>query len=187
MSNAGPDIKDLGRRMEAAVEVLRKDLVGLRTGRASASLLEPIVVEAYGGTMQLKEVATVTVPEARMLSVQVWDRSLAKAVEKAIRTSGLGLNPATEGATLRVPLPELTQERRNELVKAAHKLAEQTRIAIRNLRHDGLNQLKRADKGPAVSDDEKKKVEGEIQKLTDRNVDAVNKLLESKEKDILTV
>ncbi len=184
MSAQPPDTKQLARRMDGAVEVLRKELQGLRTGRASASLLEPIQVEAYGGHMALKELASISAPEPRMLVVNVWDRALVKAVEKAIRNAGLGLNPVTEGQTLRVPLPELTQERRNELVKAAHKYAEQARVAIRNLRHEGLNQLKRADKENHLADEEYKRIADEIQKLTDRHIEAINKLLEQKEKDI---
>lgn len=187
MSAAAPDLKELARRMDGAVEALRKELQGLRTGRASANLLEPVMVEAYGGTVLLKEVASISVPEPRLLQVNVWDRALVKAVDKAIRGAGLGLNPVSEGATLRVPLPELTQERRNELVKAAHRYAEQARVAIRNLRHEGLNQLKRADKDSHLSDEEYKRVGDEIQKLTDRHIEAVNKLLEQKEKDIRQV
>ncbi|MCS6778274.1 MAG: ribosome recycling factor [Geminicoccaceae bacterium] len=187
MTAAVPDLKELARRMEGAVEALRKELQGLRTGRASASLLEPIQVEAYGGHMALKEVASITVPEPRLLQVSVWDKGLVKAVEKAIRNAGLGLNPVTEGTTLRVPLPELTQERRNELAKAAHKYAEQARVAVRNLRHEGLNQLKRADKDTHLADEEYKRIGDEIQKLTDRHIEAINKLLEQKEKDIRQV
>jgi ribosome recycling factor len=187
MSAAAPDLKELLRRMDGAVEALRKELQGLRTGRASANLLEPVQVEAYGGHMALKEVASITVPEPRMLVVSVWDRGLVKAVDKAIRSAGLGLNPVSEGQTLRVPLPELTQERRQELVKAAHKYAEQARVAVRNLRHEGLNQLKRADKDSHLSDEDYKRMSEEIQKLTDRHVEAINKLLDQKEKDIRQV
>ncbi len=184
MSAAPPDLKELARRMDGAVEVLRKELQGLRAGRASSALLEPIQVEAYGGHMSLKELASITAPEPRLLVVSVWDKSLVKAVEKAIRNAGLGLNPVTEGASIKVPLPELTQERRNELVKAAHKYAEQARVAVRNIRHEGLNQLKRADREAHLSDDEFKRISDEIQKLTDRHIEAINKLLEQKEKDI---
>ena len=187
MSGGQPDLADLGKRMDSALEVLRKELQGLRTGRASASLLEPIVVEAYGSEMPLTQVGTVNVPEPRMLTVQVWDRGLVKAVEKAIRNSNLGLNPSVDGQLLRVPLPELTQERRNELVKVAHKYAEQTRIAVRNVRRDGMDQLKRLEKDGDISQDEHKQWSDEVQKLTDKHIDSINQLLEHKEKDILQV
>ena len=187
MSGGQPDLADLGKRMDSALEVLRKELQGLRTGRASASLLEPITVEAYGTEMPLTQVATVNVPEPRLLTVQVWDRGLVKAVEKAIRNSSLGLNPAVDGQLLRVPLPELTQDRRNELVKVAHKYAEQARVAVRNVRRDGMDHLKRLEKDGDVSQDEHKHWSDEVQKLTDRHVESVNQLLEHKEKDILQV
>ena len=187
MSGGQPDLADLGKRMDSALEVLRKELQGLRTGRASASLLEPITVEAYGTEMPLTQVATVNVPEPRMLTVQVWDRGLVKAVEKAIRNSSLGLNPAVDGQLLRVPLPELTQDRRNELVKVAHKYAEQARVAVRNVRRDGMDHLKRLEKDGDISQDEHKHWSDEVQKLTDRHVESVNQLLDHKEKDILQV
>ncbi len=187
MSGGQPDLADLKKRMDSALEVLRKELQGLRTGRASASLLEPIVVEAYGSEMPLTQVGTVNVPEPRMLTVQVWDRGLVRAVEKAIRSSSLGLNPAVDGQLIRVPLPELTQERRNELVKVAHKYAEQARVAVRNVRRDGMDQLKRLEKDGDISQDEHKHWSDEVQKLTDKHVDAVNQLLDQKEKDILQV
>jgi ribosome recycling factor len=187
MSGGQPDLADLKKRMDSALEVLRKELQGLRTGRASASLLEPIVVEAYGSEMPLTQVGTFNVPEPRMLTVQVWDRGLVKAVEKAIRSSSLGLNPAVDGQLIRVPLPELTQERRNELVKVAHKYAEQARVAVRNVRRDGMDQLKRLEKDGDISQDEHKQWSDEVQKLTDKHVEAVNQLLEQKEKDILQV
>ena len=187
MSGGQPDLADLKKRMDSALEVLRKELQGLRTGRASASLLEPIVVEAYGSEMPLTQVGTVNVPEPRMLTVQVWDRGLVRAVEKAIRSSSLGLNPAVDGQLIRVPLPELTQERRNELVKVAHKYAEQARVAVRNVRRDGMDQLKRLEKDGDISQDEHKHWSDEVQKLTDRHVEAVNQLLDQKEKDILQV
>lgn len=187
MSADEPDIDDLGRRMDGAIEVLRKDLVGLRTGRASANLLEPIVVEAYGAEMPINQVGTVNVPEPRMLSVQVWDKSMVKAVEKAIRTSQLGLNPAVDGTLIRIPLPELTEERRNELVKVAHKYAEQARIAVRNVRRDGMDQLKKMEKDSEISEDEHKLWSDEIQVMTDRHVEIINDMLASKEKDIVTV
>src|ERR671911_17217 len=187
MKSEEPDLDDLARRMDGAVDVLRKELQGLRTGRASASLLEPITVEAYGSELPLTQVGTVNVPEPRMLTVQVWDRGLVKAVEKAIRSSSLGLNPAVDGQLIRVPLPELTQERRNELVKVAHKYAEQARVAVRNVRRDGMDQLKRLEKDGDISQDEHKHWSDEVQKLTDKHIEAVNSLLELKEKDILQV
>jgi ribosome recycling factor len=187
MSGGQPDLADLKKRMDSALEVLRKELQGLRTGRASASLLEPIVVEAYGSEMPLTQVGTVNVPEPRMLTVQVWDRGLVRAVEKAIRSSSLGLNPAVDGQLIRVPLPELTQERRNELVKVAHKYAEQARVAVRNVRRDGMDQLKRLEKDGDISQDEHKHFADEVQKLTDRHIEAVNQLLAQKEQDILQV
>ena len=187
MSGGQPDLGDLKKRMDSALEVLRKELQGLRTGRASASLLEPIVVEAYGSELPLTQVGTVNVPEPRMLTVQVWDRGMVKAVEKAIRTSSLGLNPAVDGQLIRVPLPELTQERRNELVKVAHKYAEQARVAVRNVRRDGMDNLKRLKKDAHISQDEHKHWSDEVQKLTDRHIESVNQLLDHKEKDILQV
>jgi ribosome recycling factor len=187
MSGRQPDLADLKKRMDSALEVLRKELQGLRTGRASASLLEPIVVEAYGSEMPLTQVGTVNVPEPRMLTVQVWDRGLVKAVEKAIRSSSLGLNPAVDGQLLRVPLPELTQERRAELVKVAHKYAEQARVAVRNVRRDGMDQLKKLEKDGDISQDEHKHWSDEVQKLTDKHIESVNQLLDHKEKDILQV
>jgi ribosome recycling factor len=187
MSGRKPDLADLGKRMDGALEVLRKELQGLRTGRASASLLEPIVVEAYGAEMPITQVGTIGVPEPRMLTVQVWDRGLVKAVEKAIRNSSLGLNPAVDGQLIRVPLPELSQERRGELVKVAHKYAEQTRVAVRNIRRDGMDQLKRFEKDGDISQDEHKHWSDEVQKLTDKHIEAINQLTEQKEKDILQV
>jgi ribosome recycling factor len=187
MSGRQPDLADLGKRMDGSLEVLRKELQGLRTGRASASLLEPVVVEAYGSEMPITQVGTINVPEPRMLTVQVWDRGLVKAVEKAIRNSNLGLNPAVDGQLLRVPLPELTQERRAELVKVAHKYAEQARVAVRNVRRDGMDQLKRLEKDGDISQDEHKHWTDEVQKMTDKHIDAVNQLLAQKEQDILQV
>jgi ribosome recycling factor len=187
MSGREPDLADIKKRMDSALDVLRKELQGLRTGRASASLLEPLVVEAYGSEMPLTQVGTVNVPEPRMLTVQVWDRGLVKAVEKAIRNSSLGLNPAVDGQLIRVPLPELTQERRTELVKVAHKYAEQGRVAVRNVRRDGMDQLKKLEKEGDISQDEHKHWADEVQKITDRHIEAVNQLLEQKEKDILQV
>jgi len=177
--------KDLERRMKGAVETLRGDLAGLRTGRASTSLLDPVTVEVYGATMPLNQVATVTAPEPRMLSVQVWDKSNLLAVEKAIRSAGLGLNPISEGQTLRLPIPDLTEERRRELAKLATQYAEKARVAIRNVRRDGNDLLKAAEKKGQISEDDKKRLEGEVQKLTDRQISDADEHAAAKEKEIL--
>ncbi len=187
MKSEEPDLDGLGKRMDGAVDVLRKELQGLRTGRASASLLEPIMVPAYGSELPLNQVGTINVPEPRMLSVQVWDRGMVKAVEKAIRIAPLGLNPAVDGTLIRVPLPELSQERRNELVKVAHKYAEQARVAVRNVRRDGMDGLKRMERDGHVSTDDVDLWSDEIQSLTDTHIQTINHLLEAKEKDITTV
>src|SRR5688572_3689224 len=147
-------LKDLQRRMDGAIEVLRKEFGGLRTGRASAGLLEPVTVNAYGGNVPLAQVASVNVPEPRMITVQVWDRGVVKAVDKAIREAGLGLNPQTEGQVIRIPIPELTQDRRNELSKVAHKYAEQAKVSVRNVRRDGMDALKKAEKKGDITEDE---------------------------------
>ena len=180
-------IEDLRKRMNGAVEVLRKEFAGLRTGRASASLLEPLTVSAYGSEMPLNQVATVSVPEARMLSVQVWDKSLVKAVEKAIRTSDLGLNPAVEGTLLRVPVPELSEERRAELARVAAKYAEAARVAVRNVRRDGMDQLKRLEKDGDLSQDQHHKASEQVQELTDREIKQINDMLAAKEAEIMTI
>ncbi len=181
------DLKDIRKRMDGAVEVLRRELAGLRAGRASTSLLEPVVVEAYGTEMPLNQVATVSAPEPRLLTVQVWDRGLVKAVEKAIRNAGLGLNPMTDGNLVRVPLPELSEERRQELVRVAHKYAEQARVAVRNVRRDAIDTLRRMLRDGEISEDEFHRLQERVQKLTDEHVGAINRLLEQKERDILTV
>ncbi|MBG77826.1 MAG: ribosome recycling factor [Alphaproteobacteria bacterium] len=175
---------DIKRRMDGAIENLHKEFAGLRTGRASASLLDPVMVEVYGSKMPLNQVATVSVPESRMLSVQVWDANNTKAVEKAIIEAGLGLNPQTEGTTLRLPIPDLTEDRRKELTKVASKYAESTRIAIRNVRRDGMDAIK---KDEDYSEDDKKRLSDEVQKLTDDAVKQVDETLATKEKDIMTV
>jgi ribosome recycling factor len=180
-------IEDLRKRMNGAVEVLRKEFAGLRTGRASASLLEPLTVTAYGSDMPLNQVATVSVPEARMLSVQVWDKSLVKAVEKAIRTSDLGLNPAVEGTLLRVPVPELSEERRTELARVAARYAEAARVAVRNVRRDGMDQLKRLEKDGDLSKDQHHKSSEQVQELTDREIKQINEMLAAKEAEIMTI
>lgn len=187
MSGAKPDLRDIRKRMDGAVEVLRRELGALRTGRASAAILDPVTVEAYGTRMPLNQVGTIGVPEPRMITVQVWDKGLVKAVEKAIRSADLGLNPQVDGTLIRIPLPELTEERRQELVKVAHKYAEQARVAIRNVRRDGMERLKRMEKEGEISQDEHRHWADEIQKLTDEHIEQVNALLEQKEKDILTV
>ena len=177
------DKDDLKRRMEGAVDNLHKEFGGLRTGRASTSLLDPVAVEVYGSKMPLNQVGTVNVPEPRMLAVQVWDSSNVKAVEKAIRDAGLGLNPMPEGNTIRIPLPDLTEERRAELKKVAGKYAEAARIAVRNIRKDGMDQIKKSDD----SEDAQKQYEGEVQKLTDDYVAKIDKMLSEKESDIMKV
>ncbi len=187
MSRGEFDLKDIKKRMDGAVEVLRREFAGLRAGRASARLLDPITVEAYGTEMPLSQVGTVGVPDPRMLTVQVWDKGLVKAVEKAIRSADLGLNPQTEGNLIRIPLPELSEERRAELVKVAHRYAEQARIAVRNVRRDGMDQLKRLEREGEISQDEHRHLADEVQKLTDQHISAINGLLEQKEKDIMTV
>jgi ribosome recycling factor len=174
-------------RMEMAVDALKKELAGLRTGRAHAGLLEPIQVEAYGAITPLKQVGSIGVPEPRMLTVQVWDKGTVKAVEKAIRDSGLGLNPAVDGQTVRVPIPALTEERRRDLSKIAGKYAEQTRISVRNARRDGMEALKKAEKDGAVSKDDHHQFGETIQELTDRTIKHVDEILASKEQEIMQV
>lgn len=184
----GPfDIADVKRRMDGALSVLKGELAGLRTGRASASMLDPIHVEVYGQSMPINQVATVSVPEARLLSVQVWDASNVKAVEKAIRDSNLGLNPQTEGAVLRLRIPELNQERRQELVKVAHKYAETARVAVRHVRRDGIDHLKNLKKDGHVSEDEIKRHEAEVQKVTDQHIAEIDQMLGAKEKEVMSV
>jgi ribosome recycling factor len=181
------DLADIKRRMQATFASLRQELSGLRTGRASASLLEPITVDAYGASMPMNQVATISVPEPRMLSVQVWDKGMVAAVEKAIRDSNLGLNPATEGQVLRIRIPELNEQRRKELVKVAHKYAEDARIAVRHVRRDGLDTLKKLLKDKAISEDDEKRHETEVQKATDNAVSEIDQVLAGKEKEIMQV
>jgi ribosome recycling factor len=187
MADEDIDLGDIERRMQGAVDVLATEFSGLRTGRASASLLDPITVEVYGSHMPLNQVGTVSVPDSRMLSVQVWDRSNVSAVEKAIRNSGLGLNPAADGTLVRVPLPELNQERRAELTKVAGKYAEQAKVAVRNVRRDGMDLLKRLEKASEISQDDHKLYAEEIQALTDTMVGRIDEMLATKEKDIMQV
>jgi ribosome recycling factor len=180
-------LAELKSRMDKSIASLKDELAGLRTGRASASLLEPVQVEAYGGKMPLNQVATVTVPESRMLSVQVWDRTLAGAVEKAIRNSGLGLNPSGEGATIRVPLPDLNEERRRELTKVAHNYAEQARVAVRHIRRDGMDVLKKLEKDGDMAQDESRKQADAVQAATDDAVKEIDAVLAQKEQEIMQV
>ncbi|CAH0352618.1 MAG: ribosome recycling factor [Pseudomonadota bacterium] len=176
---------DLERRMAGAVESLKGDLSGLRTGRANTALLDPVTVEVYGSHMPLNQVATVSAPEPRMLSVQVWDRSNVTPVEKAIRSAGLGLNPITDGTTLRLPIPDLTEERRKELAKLASKYAEGARIAVRNVRRDGMDSLKVDEKKGEISEDDRKRLETEVQKMTDATIADIDAAAGAKEKEIL--
>ncbi|KKB82772.1 ribosome-recycling factor [Devosia limi DSM 17137] len=184
---ASYSLADLKSRMQKSINSLRDELAGLRTGRASASLLEPVTVEAYGSRMPLNQVATVTVPEPRMLSVQVWDRQMANAVEKAIRDSGLGLNPMGEGQVIRVPLPELNEERRRDLTKVAHNYAEQARVAVRHIRRDGMDILKKAEKDGDMSQDDARVQADLVQKATDAAVAEIDGVLVTKEQEIMQV
>ena len=180
------DKTDVERRMNGALESFKSDLSGLRTGRANTTLLDPVTVEVYGAQMPLNQVATVSAPEPRMLSVQVWDKSNIQPVEKAIRSAGLGLNPIPDGNTIRLPIPDLTEERRKELAKLAGTYAENARIAIRNVRRDGNEAIKDDEKKKEISEDDKKRLEGEVQKMTDDTIAQVDEELARKEKDIMT-
>src|SRR6185369_6794125 len=184
---ADPRLAEFSRRMDGALDALKKEFSGLRTGRASANLLEPVHVTAYGNDMPLNQVGTVNVPEPRMITVQVWDRGLVGAVEKAIRDAGLGLNPASDGSTVRVPIPELSQDRRQELSKIAYKYAEQARIAVRNVRRDAMDSLKKQEKDGKITQDEHHGLSDAAQKLTDEHVRKVDESLAAKEKEILQV
>jgi ribosome recycling factor len=178
---------ELKRRMDGALEALRREFAGLRTGRASVHLLDPVMVKAYGGEMPLNQVGTVNVPEPRMITVQVWDRGLVVAVEKAIRDANLGVNPQADGQLVRVPIPELSSERRQELTKLAHKYAEQGRIAVRNVRRDGMETLKKMEKDGKISEDDHRRRNEDVQKVTDEHIKKVDDALAQKEKDILQV
>ena len=180
-------LTDLRRRMDGALEVLRKEFGGLRTGRASASLLEPITVPAYGGTLPLNQVANISVPEPRMITVQVWDRAVVKAADKAIRESGLGLNPQTEGQVIRVPIPDLNEERRRELTRVSARYAEQARVSVRNVRRDGIDVLKRREKETDITQDQQRKLQQEVQHLTDDYIRRIDEALEQKDREILQV
>ena len=179
------DKSDLQRRMHGAVEALKHDLVGLRTGRASTALLDHITVEVYGSQMPLNQVATVSVPEPRLLTVQVWDKSSVHPIEKAIQSAGLGLNPITDGQLIRLPIPDLTEERRKELAKLVGQYAEKARIAARNVRRDGMDHLKNDEKKHEISEDERKRLEGEVQKITDQTIADIDAAAEAKEKESL--
>ena len=181
------DINELKRRMQGALSALKTELGGLRTGRASAHLLDPVHVDAYGQSMPLNQVATVSVPQPRMLSVQVWDRSMVAAVEKAILAANLGLTPSSEGQVIHLRLPELNTERRQELVKLAHKYAETAKVAVRHVRRDGLDTVKKLEKNHEISEDDEQRLAADVQKATDATISEVDHLLAAKEKEILTV
>lgn len=176
---------DLNRRMHGALEALKHELAGLRTGRASTALLDPIHVEVYGANMPLNQVATVSVPEPRLLTVQVWDRSNVQPVEKAIRAANLGLNPVTDGQLIRLPIPDMTEERRKELAKLVGQYAEKARVAVRNVRRDGMDHLKQDERKHEISEDERKRLEHDVQKLTDDTIKEIDEAAHAKEKEIL--
>lgn len=181
------DLNDIKRRMKASIDSYKHDLGSLRTGRASATLLDPIVVEAYGATMPISQVATVTAPEARLLSVQVWDKSMVQPTEKAIRESNLGLNPQTEGQVIRIRIPELTQDRRKEMVKVGHKYTEAAKVAVRFVRRDGIDIIKAQEKDKTMSEDDAKRNSDLVQKETDNTIVEIDKMLAAKEKEIMTI
>ena len=184
---SGFDLKDLERRMQGAIDLLKREYAGLRAGRASPALLEPVTVEAYGSATPLDQLGTVSAPEPRLLTVQVWDKTQIKAVETAIRDAGLGLNPMSDGQLVRVPIPELTEERRHELVKVAHKYAEESRVAVRNVRRDGMDTLKRMEKDHEISQDEHHAWADDIQKMTDDFIHNIDEALARKEEEIMQV
>jgi ribosome recycling factor len=187
MASATYDINELKRRMQGAIGVLKQELGALRTGRASAHLLDPIHVDAYGQSMPLIQLATITVPQPRMISVQVWDRSMVHAVEKAILAANLGLTPSTEGQVIHLRIPELNEERRKELVKVAHKYAEAARVAVRHIRRDGMDLLKKMEKDHQISQDDHKRMDSEVQKATNQAIADIDQMLATKEKEIMTV
>ena len=187
MANAAYDLNELKRRMHGATQVLKQELGGLRTGRASASLLDHVQAEAYGTHMPLNQLATISVPEARLITVQVWDKSMVHAVEKAIMAANLGLTPSTEGQLLRLRIPELNEDRRKELVKVAHKYAETARVAVRHVRRDGLDLLKKMEKDGKISEDDHDRMTGDVQKATDQTIAEIDQALATKEKEIMTV
>lgn len=181
------DFEDLQKRMRGAVQTLKHEFAGLRTGRASVSLLEPVHVDAYGSSMPLSQVGTVNAPEPRMLTVQVWDRGLVIAVDKAIRSSGLGLNPQVDGQLLRIPIPPLTEERRRELSKIGAKYSETARVSVRNIRRDGMEHIKKLEKEHQISEDEHKKLHDKVQSATDAHIKEIDDALAAKEKEIMQV
>lgn len=181
------DLADLKRRMQGAIAALKHELNGLRTGRATASLVEPVQVQAYGSSMPLSQVATISVPESRMIAVQVWDKAMVGAVDRAIRDSNLGLSPTIEGQVLRIRIPELNEQRRKELVKVAHKYTEDARVAVRHVRRDGMDMLKKLVKDKAISEDDEKRHETEVQKATDAHIAEIEQVLGAKEKEIMQV
>lgn len=187
MSNAEFDKESINRRMNGAVATLKGELSGLRTGRASPALLDPVTVEAYGNPTPINQLGTVSTPEPRLLTVQVWDKSMVKAVDKAIRDAGLGLNPQIDGQLLRMPVPELNEERRRELVKLAHKYVEAAKVAVRNVRRDGMELLKRLEKEHKMGEDEHRRHSDELQKLTDAHVKEMDSVLQNKEQEIMQV
>src|SRR5215813_9372789 len=187
MSAGKFDLKDLERRMRGSIDALKKELGGLRTGRASVHLLDPVMVTVYGARMPLNQVATVSTPDARMISVQVWDKSQVSAVEKAIREANLGLNPVTDGALMRLPIPALNAERRQELVKVAHKYTEHARVAVRNVRREGMDLLKKLEKDDHMSEDDHRKNSAKVQELTDRLIKEIDQTLVAKEAEIKQV
>ena len=184
MADQGIDFGDLERRMNGALGVLKTDLAGLRTGRASANMMDPITVNAYGSEMPINQVATVSVPEPRMISVQVWDKSMVGAVERAIRESNLGLNPVVDGTMLRLPIPELNEERRKDLIKIAHKYAEQSKVAVRHVRRDGMDTLKKLEKDGSISEDDSRVHADKVQKMTDEMIAEIDSMLAKKEQEI---
>ena len=183
----GYDLKELKRRMDGAIAAFKSDIASLRTGRASANILDPVTIEAYGSRMPLNQVANITVPEPRMLTVSVWDKSMVSAVERAIRESNLGLNPIVDGQNLRIPLPELNEERRRSLVKVAHEYAEKAKVAIRHVRRDGMDGLKKAEKDGVIGQDESRSLSERVQKMTDETISEIDRLLADKEKEIMHV
>jgi ribosome recycling factor len=187
MAAANYDINELKRRMQGALGVLKQELGALRTGRASSHLLDPIHVDAYGQSMPLNQLATVSVPQPRMISVQVWDRSMVHAIEKGILAANLGLTPSTEGQVIHLRIPELNEERRRELVKVAHKYAETAKVAVRHVRRDGMDILKKLEKDHSISQDDHKRMDAEVQKVTDQSIHDIDQMLATKEKEIMTV
>ncbi|AYG59050.1 ribosome recycling factor [Rhizobium calliandrae] len=183
----GTDLKELKRRMDGAIAAFKSDIASLRTGRASANILDPVTVEAYGSRMPLNQVANITVPEPRMLTVSVWDKAMVGAVERSIRESNLGLNPIVDGQNLRIPLPELNEERRRSLVKVAHEYAEKAKVAIRHVRRDGMDGLKKAEKDGVIGQDESRAQSERVQKMTDDTISDIDRLLAEKEKEIMQV